>query len=459
MLLALLLPVLAAGAGAPFCGVCANGGAPPMANTMLTLSCSLPGALISGITFASYGTPTGTCPNFATGSCNANTSRSVVTALCVGQASCTVYPNTTTFLDPCYGTAKELAVVALCSSGAGSGVCGEVPPPAPPPSLANYTATITIDYTRPLGPLRTEPSLQVVSQHLLFRDSPVASTAWEAVRSVGARHVRFVPWIPYPQYGVGELAPPSGAALCGPQAWASGSQTRPVTLSCAPSGGGTIEAIQFASYGRPTGNCGAYSATGSCHAQGSLAVVQGLCQGRTACTIPMEAFAEDPCPGSGKWLAVQANCSSGGQHTSWNMSLVDEFMSDFWGAVGGNASEPIPNFSTQPTWLYSASDYNYVEDPAQPWYGYDRGAAPAADLQALGDYYGRMYAYFMLNGFEDEYGNAVTRTSGPPLNISVIEVFNEVRGRARACRLQRWCLHSVPHPLTPALLPSPSGRL
>ena len=370
--LALLLGAAAA-AGPPFCGVCANGGPPPMENNVLTLTCSTPGAIISAVSFASYGTATGTCPAFSKGACDAPTSLAVVTALCLGKASCQVYPNSTTFPDPCFGTAKTLRVVATCSNGSGAGACSVAPPPPPPPPpppLANFSATVTIDWSQSLGALRTEPSLQVVSQHLLFRDSPIAATAWDTLRQVGARNIRFVPWIPYCQYGVGALMPPSGAALCTAQAWASGSQTRPVALDCGE-GGGTLASISFASYGQPSGNCGNYS-RGACHAPSSQAVVEGLCLGRASCVIPMDAFGAAPCAG-GKWLAVQAQCSvASARHTYWNLTLADQFFSDFWNAVGGNASEPIPNFSTQPSWLYNKGDYTWVEDADAPWYGLRR---------------------------------------------------------------------------------------
>jgi hypothetical protein len=449
--LAALAGALAAGVAAqPFCGVCANGGAPPMENTLLTRSCVDAAATISAISFASYGTPRGTCPAFSPGACAAPNTLALVSALCLGKRTCSIYPNTTTFSDPCFGTAKVLAVVAECSVGSGSGTCGTAPPPPPPPPLANFSTTIEIDYLAPpLGPLRTEPSLQVVSQHLLFRGSPIAEAAWATLKAVGANNIRWVPWIPYPATGVGELMPPSGAALCTAQAWAGGSQSLPVRLDCGATGG-TVAAITFASYGRPTGNCGNYSRAATCHAPASQAVVEGLCLGRAACDIPMDGFGQDGCAaGSGKWLAVQAVCSNASaRHTYWNLTLVDAFMSDFWAAVDGNASSPIPNFSTQPTGLFSPGDYNWVEDPNRPWYGYDRGTAPAADLEALGDYYGRLWAYFILNGFTDEYGNAVQRTSGPPLNISIIEVFNEVReAGAVAASPPATCLLTLPPPL------------
>lgn len=77
------------------------------------------GTTISSVRFASYGTPTGSCGSYAAGSCNASTSRVVVEAACLGKTSCSVPANNSTFGDPCRGTAKRLAVEAICSSGSG----------------------------------------------------------------------------------------------------------------------------------------------------------------------------------------------------------------------------------------------------------------------------------------------------------------------------------------------------
>jgi hypothetical protein len=198
-----------------------------------------------------------------------------------------------------------------------------------------------------------------------------------------------------------------------------------VTLDCGP-GGGAIAAVDFASFGRPTGNCGAYAAAPACDAPGAKAVVEALCLGKAACVVPTApggAFGT-PCAGD-TWLAVQARCSGGAAHTYWNFTLPDAFISDFWDAVRGNLTDPIINFSTEPSWIYG-SDYSWAADPNKPNYGYARGSAASVNNTALGEYYGRLYAYFKTNSMVDEAGVTHTRTSGPPLDIRTIEVFNEV---------------------------------
>lgn len=413
------------------CGTCNNGGAPPMDNTLLQLQCSDSNAVINAIQFASYGTPTGTCGSYKTGTCNAANSTSVVQNLCLNNNQCGIFPNTTTFGDPCFGTAKVLTVQFTCSSETGTANCSVLPPPPSPP-LANYTATVTVSsWTNITGTLQIIPSLQVVSQHFLFRDSSIHDTSFDSLQQVSPQYARFVPWIPYPAVGVGALMPPSGTALCGPSNIALGGQTLPITIDCGSAGGGTggtIASINFASFGRPTGTCGNYAINNQCHASNSSQVVSSLCVGQSSCTIPTAPGNNPfgtPC-GGGTYLFVEVQCSNSAvQHTYWNMTLVDNFFTDFWNAVDGNNSNPIPNFSTQPTWLYSPNDYSWPENPDTPWYGYDKGTAPALNLTSLSDYYGRLYAYFKQGQFIDEYGYTVTRPGGP-LNLTMIEVFNEV---------------------------------
>ena len=59
------------------------------------------------------------------------------------------------------------------------------------------------------------------------------------------------------------------------------------TISCASvTTTGTIKAIKFASYGTPTGVCGKFMVTASCHAERSMNVLVGRCVGKRSCDIP-----------------------------------------------------------------------------------------------------------------------------------------------------------------------------
>jgi hypothetical protein len=74
-------------------------------------------------------------------------------------------------------------------------------------------------------------------------------------------------------------------------------------------GATVIAAVQFASYGTPTGACGAF-AVGSCNAANSTAIVQALCVGKQTCTIPVgDAEFGDPCFDTVKVFSGQVVCS------------------------------------------------------------------------------------------------------------------------------------------------------
>lgn len=103
-------------AGHAVCGCGADG-------TSLALSC--PGAgRFAYVTFASVGTPSGTCPNFAAGKCAGDPAAAVaaVTKLCVGKPRCVVPADINVLNaghDPCYGVAKSTFVALNCTTAAG----------------------------------------------------------------------------------------------------------------------------------------------------------------------------------------------------------------------------------------------------------------------------------------------------------------------------------------------------
>ena len=85
-----------------------------------------------------------------------------------------------------------------------------------------------------------------------------------------------------------------------------------LTLTC-PSSAGAISNVTFASFGTPSGDCGSngFANNASCAAPNSYPVVKAACLGKRSCVVPLRAasFGADPCPGSEKWLAVEATCS------------------------------------------------------------------------------------------------------------------------------------------------------
>ena len=71
------------------------------------------GTVFTAVTFASYGTHTGTNGNYAIGGCHASNSQKVVESLILGKNKVTISASNDVFGDPCYGTFKSLAVQAV----------------------------------------------------------------------------------------------------------------------------------------------------------------------------------------------------------------------------------------------------------------------------------------------------------------------------------------------------------
>ena len=73
---------------------------------------------------------------------------------------------------------------------------------------------------------------------------------------------------------------------------------------------GVITSIDFASYGTPTGICGAYSVSG-CNAVTSRNVVYRACINRASCSVDANNVVfGDPCPYTRKRLYIQVTCTT-----------------------------------------------------------------------------------------------------------------------------------------------------
>ncbi|KAK2435141.1 beta-galactosidase [Trifolium repens] len=74
----------------------------------------------------------------------------------------------------------------------------------------------------------------------------------------------------------------------------------------------TISAIEFASFGDPTGFCGGFT-MGKCHAPASKKIVEQYCLGKEGCSVPMNkpifTDGNDGCPNVMKTLAIQVKCA------------------------------------------------------------------------------------------------------------------------------------------------------
>ncbi len=173
-----------------------------------------------------------------------------------------------------------------------------------------------------------------------------------------------------------------------------------LTLGCPP--GMSIDAVPFASYGTPTGGCGAL-VQGSCHAAATATMVQRACVFRTRCTINADnAVFGDPCVGTLKRLAAQVTCRpftrpsadagapppDGGVATA-GMKIGTNFWNLGWG-IWDDVFKPDVDFASttnpwQPAFLdeikgYAAlrfMDFGRINDsPEQRWS--DRTAKSAA---------------------------------------------------------------------------------
>lgn len=79
-----------------------------------TLTLTAPaGKVFVSVTFASYGTPNGSCGSFSTGACHASNSMTIVSDALLGNNSASIDANNAVFGDPCGGTVKSLSVEAI----------------------------------------------------------------------------------------------------------------------------------------------------------------------------------------------------------------------------------------------------------------------------------------------------------------------------------------------------------
>ncbi|MGH9401859.1 MAG: GH39 family glycosyl hydrolase [Terriglobia bacterium] len=74
---------------------------------------------------------------------------------------------------------------------------------------APKSANIKLNWDKVDGVSNALPTLQVVVNPPLERHSRIHNRVFEALHGLGADHVRYVPWLPYPKLGVAELEPPA----------------------------------------------------------------------------------------------------------------------------------------------------------------------------------------------------------------------------------------------------------
>lgn len=76
-------------------------------------------------------------------------------------------------------------------------------------SQAPDKQTADIDWNKTVIVSKSTPTLQVVTNPMLNRGSPIHDGTFAALKALGADYVRFVPWLPYPKIAVAELDAPT----------------------------------------------------------------------------------------------------------------------------------------------------------------------------------------------------------------------------------------------------------
>jgi hypothetical protein len=307
---------------------------------------------------------------------------------------------------------------------------------------------VSVNFNHPLQVSKSTPTLQVVTNPLLADDeafrSPIAEKAFDNLKSLGSKYTRYVPWFPFPKRAVAALEPPSSAAvgLCG------GPVNVPafnLTLDCTNRGrieGGKVEEIVFANYGLPnrvsepsTKMCTSFTENKTCSSD-VRALVADMCIGKPICFLNGADVVQklsEPCPGKPssvlRQLAVQVKCSVPFNYTSWNFDIIDPMMDSFFENTPHDEHR-IPNYSTQPPWMFDdAYTWSYPDDPNANADGYcHQGTSNGSEnsKRLISEYYRRLIQYYTKGGFVDEFGERVERKSRVgDLDIRMWEVYNE----------------------------------
>jgi hypothetical protein len=229
------------------------------------------------------------------------------------------------------------------------------PPPKPPPAVA-----VTIDWLHTVQIWNTTLTLEVVIHPLLDPVIPVAQDIWSSLKAMKVNKARFQNWHPWTRYSVLELEPPMKNGVACAAQFSRTPVGRVLSLDCGAGGGGVIEAIEFASYGQPSGRCdeGSLTINRSCHGVNSHSMIAKMCVGKLRCimTVPSPAnaleFGLPSSCGGPVFLAASARCSVPANRSSWNSTLLSPMLQSFMVATNDSQDVAI-DFSTQPCWMYT----------------------------------------------------------------------------------------------------------
>ena len=293
-----------------------------------SLSCDK-GQVIHTIEYASYGKPTGDCGSFVTDdSCHSEISEIVLAQQCIGKQQCDVTINNALFGDPCRGVVdKRLHAEWTCRPKEvheSVNLCGQ---------NKEHTGT-TEDFLKcPEGRVISSiefaswgtpggqcgkfsinsnchaiNSKEVVENMCLGKQSCFVSPD----NSIFGDPCDGIEKTLKVQYSCRKYVLP--VLRC-----AEGVDRDKVPTQLLCPGQQVISEIFFASYGQPSGTCGAYELEGTCHSQGADERLRKLCVGQKSCSVQPATYTDFFAPlndagckaGAGRQLRVTFACSHG----------------------------------------------------------------------------------------------------------------------------------------------------
>ncbi len=335
-------------------------------NGTLTLTAPA-GTVFTSVTFASYGTPTGSCGSFATSSCHAATSLSVVQSYLIGNSTASIPATNLVFGDPCSGTSKFLYVEAnysysatynwsgpngfssttqnptafavspssagvytvTASNACGSAIATRAVTVNPLPSVGSITGTSVVCTSATTSLTNTQPggiwsssnsAIATIGTNGIVTGVSYgnATISYAVTNSCGTNFATQVVTVNAVPSAVTATATPNPICSSSNLTLTSSAINKIVsgTVCGTANEGGSITltaplgavftGISFASYGTPTGSCSSF-ATGTCHSTTSVSVVESYLIGNSTATIPASnTVFGDPCTGTLKRLYVQA---------------------------------------------------------------------------------------------------------------------------------------------------------